>query len=1162
MVGPITPLKPLQPIDPVKPLESSAPNALGPRIPGQGAPKLGERGLFGGRGRGQQIPLGLPRVQFPQVAGAGAPLPQVGLPDLSEIASQDPPVPPFDAISAPFEKPPVEHHKSFGGYLGSWKKDLNNFIMAFPALFKADYDALTDPVDGLIHNAEWIPELIANPGFMGNELWEMGKAFWSGVVDTYSDGVLEALYHHPLTVILDATTVFSILGSGIRMTARAAGATGNVAAQVKLAKLADSVATAPAKLITTPAKFAGRQTLKVPAVQTIAQRMALTPLGVKVKNLYGTHILNARARAAERGQAILSRKLSKTEHDELNRVLDGDMAWSAAKSGRVRDRAKIWQHYVMEDERFMLEWGFRSRAALEAAALKPLAMRMSRDGRFRGRLFSPGKGSGELRFSKAALDAARKWSEKHGTRPVYRPFFMQRKLDMDEILSAAAAGDDGRLLQHFGRFETKTGLGKHITDPDSYMARATIQIEELRGVMSFYAQAIRDFAIPVEKGIAKAGYVIVDPLLQKYISGGLIPTYEKLTADFVRSLQTTKRVSTSVADAVRKAKGRLQGSAAAELANIRRSVGADFGLQVPREVWTVLEANLKGPANNFVRGYTRAMNTWRSMVLSLMPRFYVNNLIGNSLLLMFGGVKPWTKSTATRNRNLPGEVMNSSGIFAVEGGAESSYIMNLIPRSGRRFLDNMAEVTDIRPRQVLFERNLKDIIKRDSLVGDTVAQSLLLHDDLDEVVSQVVRARREFLEIPEQQALAARRARVSGEAQTALGSRAVRLSRRNSARVKEIESRLHDLQRQMNRERSLSNMNPQAARGRIRDLEQQMHRLASERRAIDPHTPLAVVKGGGLSRSPELDKIARLEAKRHRLAPMAAKVDRAVAETEKFLGNYGRLHPLERRFVRQVIPFWTFAKTMNLLLFQLPFIRPKTSFLWHQFGKMMVDATNDDRLPRWLHNAVPIGGTDDGQVVFLRGGGFNPFDAASISSFGGVAIPGITDPASAPLIKVLVENRGGFDTFTNRIFTEPTDFVTMFGAVLRYDPDTREVRQLIPQKGLVRSLLDNIPHMRIVGEMLDSLGAREVARGLGAGVRRNPDGSYVYDRQPWYAVSRSLGFPITVTNPDRIKRSQAIMIRAMARRYRNASRRSDPETRAKLERILQDLESGGWEWGE
>jgi hypothetical protein len=53
--------------------------------------------------------------------------------------------------------------------------------------------------------------------------------------------------------------------------------------------------------------------------------------------------------------------------------------------------------------------------------------------------------------------------------------------------------------------------------------------------------------------------------------------------------------------------------------------------------------------------------------------------------------------------------------------------------------------------------------------------------------------------------------------------------------------------------------------------------------------------------------------------------------------------------------------------------------------------------------------------------------------------------------------------------------------------------------------------------------------------------------------------PVSVRNVDRVKIMHQMIVKGMIKRFQSAARRYDPETRAELQHIINDLASGGWE---
>jgi len=1040
-------------------------------------------------------------------------------------------------MSAAFDEPPVVEHKSLGGFIRNFGKDVSQFIEGIPAMIRVAWNSGAE----IVKNREWIGELFKHPEYLTKELEETWTQVVKSFTDTYKDGLWEGFYKHPFTVLLDATTVADVAGVGVKAAGKVALKAGSQEAAMKIAKLGDDIQRLPGRIMKAPFTMAGNTALKVPMVRSIAENLALTPLGLTEKNALGSQLLQATGIGAGEAKGLIQKGLSKIEAKELWDVIDGEIPLDMAKSPKVKARAELWHKYIQDDERLFMELGAKNTDELADARLKPLANRMKADGRFDGELHRLNE-KGELVYTREALDAAKKWASGENpygrpTNPDYHPFFHQRTLDLSELLESLKS--ESQSLQYISRFEKKTGLGPGIIDdPDVVMARNRLQMAQFKGIVNYTMDAIGRLGVPLKGVQAPPGYKVFNPILLKYIEGGLINGYELLTKnalEYIAGAAPGKR-GQAFLQAIGKTQDDLMKSNVWKEALAEADNPAAWNLAIPNEVAYLIESQLKGVSGP-LRFYDNIMNTWRTTVLTLMPRYYVNNILGNAVLLMFGGVTPFSKSMAPHKGAMPGEAMSSASL-AMEADRTNNLFAN-IPGMKKVFraADTLGDITDTRPRQVLVTKNLAEGLRSDAAMGDAVAQAQLAGRTMTEAVQSALEARRELLSLGTEQAVTAKRYVASKQQGELLAG---------------FDKQMVDIQKRIQQQKALSNASIPSADSTkiIDDLEQQLKALADRRQAQVGSFPFPAKAG---------DDIARLEEMRLRreaLAPVSAKVERAVTEMERFLGNYGRLHPIEREWIRRVIPFWTFAKTMNQLLFQLPFVRPKTAFLWHHYSKLMLDAANDDRLPYRFRNMIPIGGTEDGHMIFMRIGGFNPFEAVGTFEMAGQTLPKMADPAQNPFVKVFLETRGGYDTFLERPFTEPTDFVSLNGTVWRYDPTGKVLEPVIPQKPLIESLYNQIPHVKLVMEALDAF---STTRDLAGNTRRDPEGNYIYDRQWWYAASRAMGFPVSVQDPQRVAQQHHMLVQGMVKRYRSAARRVDPETRAQLEHILNDLANGGWE---
>ena len=196
------PLPPSKPVQAIQPLQSAAPNVLGPRVQGQDAPKLG------GRNDGS---TDLPSLQPMDDLGVGkgTPTPPMSMPANTYGT---------DSFSQPYDAPPMAAHKSLDGFLKNFKDDVGGFISGIPAAFKVAWSSGTQ----LAKDSGWVHQLYEHPEHLSKELGNTWTTVVKSFTDTYKDGIGEALYKHPFSVLMDATTVADIVGGGVKAAGKAA----------------------------------------------------------------------------------------------------------------------------------------------------------------------------------------------------------------------------------------------------------------------------------------------------------------------------------------------------------------------------------------------------------------------------------------------------------------------------------------------------------------------------------------------------------------------------------------------------------------------------------------------------------------------------------------------------------------------------------------------------------------------------------------------------------------------------------------------------------------------------------------------------------------------------------------------------------------------------
>jgi hypothetical protein len=1156
------PFAPQGPFRGVKPFEASGtglPKRRGP----QGQENRGDAGLGGGL----QLPqLQLPSLQLPKLGAMQIPaMGQDLAPDVDDSA-------PFTAVPFP-ERPKVEHTKTVSGWFKNFARDVEDFFVALPASVKVAWQSGSE----IVKNYEWLDDLVRNPELLTRELDKTTRTVLKGMVEHYDQGFGEALYKHPFSVMLDILTVFDLAGGALKASGKAAMKLG-AKEGAQITKLGQSIQGYPGRMLKKPFEMTARALEKTPYIGDLLRAKALTPLGKELNNLHGSLKLEFNKRAANIYNQMVRTRVPKQYRELFEEVLDGYRPVSEIQGDkRLFDRANEWKRIVKDNETDLLDLGFMDEQRLERARLQQVALQMHKKGDFAGELYKiDDKG---VSISDEAIEAAREWVTARGTEPVYRPFQTERTIQgsFDELFESLRRGEsDPHAVGYYNRFEHRTGQNAYVHDPDVWQARSMLNKAALDANLSFINQVTTKFGKPVKGVKADAGYRILPPYMKRYIENDIVNAQTMLLQqvnDARRALKMAGEADDGKAifQGIKRTKEELEATVDAIQADMKAALDDPKNslVQVPEEAAYLMDKMMSGP-RGFWRFYDNVLDTWRDMILTFMPRYYVNNLIGNASLLFFGGYNPFGKRAAMDPKDLPGEAIQS--MLAAEGGSASSYLARPwadAQRPLRRMAEKMAEVSDTRARQLFLSTAGKEILEREKILDNTTAKALIAQESATDAVGILMKARNEFLGAPLEELRETRKilretdsqndliqASMQGKTGKVYQLRAKAMPDTVRTPADSTMKEIANLQTQITREKALSNLDPSKAEGRIAELKAQMEQAVARLEQQTGKT-LAENFGSKVYELPDIARLSEIQARKAALQPYADIGDKVVSRMEGFFGNYGRLHPIEREYIRRVIPFWTFSKTIFQLAYQLPFLRTKQSFLWHQFAKMMVDSVGDDRLPNRYRNYLPIGGDEEGNIVFLNLKNINPFESATkFSSVGGVkGIPQFLDPRNNPMVKVGVESIGGYDLFAEKPMVGPTQFVSLNGTVWELDPDTNTLEAIIPQKPIIDSLFQQIPHMRILGEVLEASGFTRVGAALQTKAPPiNPDGTLTYDRSYMHAISRAAGFPVSVQDPERVKAQHQLLKKGMARRFRSAAGRVDPETRLQLESILRDLE--------
>jgi hypothetical protein len=105
-------------------------------------------------------------------------------------------------------------------------------------------------------------------------------------------------------------------------------------------------------------------------------------------------------------------------------------------------------------------------------------------------------------------------------------------------------------------------------------------------------------------------------------------------------------------------------------------------------------------------------------------------------------------------------------------------------------------------------------------------------------------------------------------------------------------------------------------------------------------------------------------------------VQGAIEDLNKFSYNFATLGPIERRYVRQIVPFWGWYKFISMLAYRLPVDYPMRTNVMANIGFLGAAQTQETLgdMPTWLKGALPLS-DDPKHFSYLSTMGLNPFSS-------------------------------------------------------------------------------------------------------------------------------------------------------------------------------------------
>jgi hypothetical protein len=205
-------------------------------------------------------------------------------------------------------------------------------------------------------------------------------------------------------------------------------------------------------------------------------------------------------------------------------------------------------------------------------------------------------------------------------------------------------------------------------------------------------------------------------------------------------------------------------------------------------------------------------------------------------------------------------------------------------------------------------------------------------------------------------------------------------------------------------------------------------------------------------------------------------VERALDDVNRFAYNFAMLGPVERRYVRQIAPFWGWYKFISGVAYKLPVDYPGRTAIMNRLSVIGLNENEDKygEMPSWMMGNIPLSASG-GMMKYLSTTGLNPlsqvFNPASPEGIAGVAQLG----QASPLIQAALAAYGVDSMSGGTLPVSPEHGVSPdFTGTLRDEltGEERNVGSVAPGARILGTLIRSFPEARI-GERIRS-GGRSV----------------------------------------------------------------------------------------
>ena len=710
----------------------------------------------------------------------------------------------------------------------------------------------------------------------------------------------------------------------------------------------------------------------------------------------------------------------------------------------------------------------------------------------------------------------------------FLPFQIQKEFNLSEAVSDLFKPSMGLRNQNIPTFR-RFVPGKMIPeDPiiwQTRQVRSAIKIMTISDTVSWIRDNVAEIVDDLSKPLKK-GHVLMPPIFPH-----ILDVQKEANALAVsRILKGGKYDQQAILEALDQGAQFAYG----KFPELQEALKSGKWLSVPEDVSRMLQ-QMVGGLGPFFRFFKTVNEAWKYIVLKINPSYYVNNIVGNSITTLIFGSAPLVNFHHAYN-DMPGEVARAS-ILTEDApflkSINSSGAMRKIDQASD-FLSNM---TDQLPRANAFTVGLERQFRELKTLQDI---GHIATDKLQDLV-------REFGSI-EQASISLRKSSIFAEprarAALAISNDVIRQKaeyyiKRGTALSDRMKATEFDISQQV---AAISDPNAKAAL---------FNHLTSQAKQFTPDLDSIIDKLTASELRQAIEESGQLNKFLEANKPLVNAAERAIGDMEKFFGPYGKLTPLEREYIRSVIPFWTYLKTMWGVAIQLPLIRPNSYFMWRQFTNMTADAMNDERLPYWLRNSIPIGRSKSGNLIFAKVSRINPFGGVGFRRLGNIPLPDLMNPLQSPIMSVMHKVVGGVDQFTMSL--EPVTTEQIIDSQGRYwEWQGDGWTKISPQTPWLEAVMDMFPQTASVNDLLASYGFR--VPGLGPKIQRDENGN-IQKRMWESSMYRFLvGVPMDEVDIKKANWQEDLArIRNIKLMYKKAvSKINDPEEQGNILRTLYD----------